>query len=125
LQTLEQATIDAATGWIMAPRTKFTLAGLTATDGQPLNAPSVVAEIPTLSTSKIPIDQDQGTSSDASTIFVGDFRQLMVGVRSELRVDVLTERYADTMEIGFIAHTRLDVQIAQPAHFAEIVGIIP
>jgi HK97 family phage major capsid protein len=125
LQNVEDSNSANPTAFIMAPRSKYALAGLTATDNQPLMAPAVVSAVPMLSTSKVPIDQTQGTANDASTIFLGDFSQLMVGVRSELRVEVLRERYADSHQLGFVAHARVDVQLAQPTSFVEINGIIP
>jgi len=125
LQALEDANATDPTAWIMAPRSNYTLAGLVATDDQPLMPPSVVSEIPILSTSQVPVDQDQGTANDASTIFAGDFRQVMVGVRSQFRIDVLRERFADNHQIGLVGWARLDVQLAQPAALGRLVGVTP
>ena len=96
-----------------------------ATDGQPLNRPAVLAPLPYLETIQVPIDQTQGTETDASSVIVGDFTQMMLGLRSTMRIEILRELYAEPMEFGFIAHLRADVAIAQPKAFTKIVGIIP
>ena len=69
--------------------------------------------------------QIEGTANNASTIVLGDFTQMMLGVRSELRIEVLREKYADTLQYGFIAHLRFDVQLAHAQSFAKLIGITP
>ncbi len=63
----------------------------------------MVSAIPTLSTSRAPIDETYGTTTDASPMDIGDFKQLSIGVRINLVIQVLRERYADTWQTGFIA----------------------
>ncbi|XOV81656.1 MAG: phage major capsid protein [bacterium] len=125
LQALEDSEAPEPTAMIMAPRTKFALAGLTATDNQPLIAPAVVSGIPQRSTSKVPVDDTQGTATDASRVIMGDFTKLYVGMRQSLRVEILQERYADSLQVGFLAHMRLDIQLIHPSAFCELVGITP
>lgn len=125
MQKLSEANSDPATGIVMAPRTLFTLAGLADSTGQPLKAPAVVAKIPMLDTNSVPINLTKGTSTNATKVIVGDFSQMMLGVRQSLEIKVLDEKYADTMEIGFRADLRFDVQFAHTASFCIIDGIIP
>jgi len=114
------------TAAIMAPRTMYEgYAALQATDDQPLMPPRPIADLPMLETSSIPVNETNGTATDASRIFVGDFTQLMLGIRSELRVEVLRELHADRHQYAIIAWIRGDVQVAQAASFAQITGVIP
>ncbi|MEZ5653530.1 MAG: phage major capsid protein [Burkholderiaceae bacterium] len=80
---------------------------------------------PPLITTKVPIDETEGTATNASSIISGDFTQLMLGMREYLRIQLLNEAFAGTGEIGFAAHMRLDVQLAQPTAFHRLTGIIP
>jgi HK97 family phage major capsid protein len=103
------------TAIVMHPREAGTLAGLTATDNQPLMAPAAVASIPMLTTTALPIDG--GAGADEGTIVMGDFTKLLVGVREELSIQILTERYADTGQAAFLAHMRFDVAATHAAAF--------
>jgi len=113
------------TGIVMAPRTWGTIAKFADSTNQPLRKPPAIENIPSYQTSNMPIDETQGTSSDASTIIVGDFTQVLVGMRSGLQIDVLKERFADNDQFGFLARMRVDVVLAHPQAFAKIIGIVP
>lgn len=115
----------APTGMVMHPRTKRVIAGFADTTGQPLQAPPALAEVKPYVTTNMPINQTQGTAINASSIIVGDFSQMFLGVRQELRVEVLRESFADKLQYGFLAHMRFDVAVAQPKAFCAIKGIIP
>lgn len=128
LDTLLELKLDNAadpSAMVMAPRTWRTIEGFTDTTGQPLRAPVSIERIPRLSTTLVPVDQTHGMANNASPIIVGDFSQMMLGVRSGLRVEVLRERFADNLQYAFLAHLRFDVQLAQPKAFAALKGIIP
>lgn len=122
---LQNASANDPTALVMAPRTWRTLAGLTDTTGQPLTAPPAVSAIPQLVSTQVPVNQTQGTAVNASPILTGDFTQLLLGVRQQLRVDVLKETFASNLQFGFLAHLRLDIAVAQPGAFAKLIGIIP
>lgn len=106
---------------IMHPRDAGTYAGFTDSTGQPLNMPNALNGIPMLTTTAIPVDGGAGTNE--STIFVGNFNHLLIGVRSAIRVEVLKERYADTLEYGLIAHMRFDVALQHAKAFHTITGV--
>jgi len=110
---------------VMAPRTRTTLGGLLDTTNQPLAVPGVIAGLPMLVTSQMPITQTQGSANNASMILVGDFTRLLIGVRTGLRIEVLKERYAENMQYAFIAHMRADIAVEQPKAFLKLIGIIP
>ncbi len=111
---------------IVAPRTLTKSAKLKDTLGQPMRKPDLIANLPFLATTGVPITQTQGTSGAiASEAIVGDFTQLMFGLRTSLRIQLLHERFlGDNMQLGFLADLRLDVALRHPASFCEVVGIL-
>lgn len=125
LYELEADNVIAPTAAILHPRTGRTINKLKDTTGQPLMRPTALANLPMLSTTSVPIDQTQGTSSDCSTVFVGDWSQCIMGIRQELVIQRLNETFAGNLQVGFLAYLRADVGFAQPNAFAKIVGIKP
>lgn len=125
-QMLADANAADPTAAIMAPRTRFTLAGLVDTLGQPLRRPDLIEKLPLLQTSKVPTNETQGTATGVcSSIITGDFRQLFIGMRTAMRIEVLKERFADNLQYGFLCHMRMDVGVAQPKSFVVLKGIKP
>lgn len=110
---------------IMAPRTLRVINGLTATDNQPLQRPPALTNMRFLRSNKVPIDQTQGTADNASSILLGDWPELVVGVRTRLRIEVLKERFRENLQIGYLAFMRMDVAAWHTESFAKIVGVIP
>lgn len=53
----------------------------------------------------------------ATDVFAGDWSQLLIGQRLPVTIQTLGERYAGFGQVGFVAHWRGDVQLAQPAAF--------
>jgi len=106
---------------VMASRDENTLASLTASDGQPLNMPRVLEQVPMLHTTAIPTDG--GAGSNESQIIAGDFSQLLIGVRSSIRVEILRERFMDNMQFGLIAHARIDFAAARESAFTVLDGV--
>ena len=84
-----------------------------------------MADLTFLDTKQIPINRTKGTAANASDIFVGDWSQLLIGMRTQLQITMLTERYADTGEIGLVAWLRADVATAHDGAFAIIEGVTP
>jgi HK97 family phage major capsid protein len=97
------------------------------TTGQPLAQPRILDGVRPLVTNQIPNTLVQGTSSDTSEIYVGDFRQLLVGLRPAIGVQVqrLTERFADNMQVGLLAWLRGDIQLQHPEAFVVVTGVRP
>jgi len=56
---------------------------------------------------------------------VGDFTQMFIGMREQVRVFVLNELYAATGQLALIVHARADVALAHNASFCRLKGIIP
>ncbi|MCK4204254.1 phage major capsid protein [Brucella pituitosa] len=107
--------------YIMHPRDEGALAELTDNTGQPLNIPPALANVPMLTTTKMPINL--GTGTDESMILAGNWSNLIVGVRTSIRIEILRERFADNLQYGFLAHLRADVAAEHEASFAKITAI--
>jgi HK97 family phage major capsid protein len=91
-------------------------------DSQPLRVPDVVAAVPAFRTNQIPND---GGSPDSTTMFVADWSQLMIGLRSSFRLEV--SRQAGTafekLQIWVRAYLRADVQLAHPEAFDVSINV--
>ena len=119
-------------GAIMNPRTEKEMVTSASTINTFVEPPSRLASIArhgtapleVYSTNQIPVNLTQGTASTASDLFTGDWSQLLVGMRKELKIDVLTEAYAGTGQIGFLGWLRSDVVVARPSAFDITVGIL-
>jgi HK97 family phage major capsid protein len=61
---------------------------------------------------------------DPDDLYVGDWTQLLVGIRTDLRfsIRVLDQRYADELMIGLLTYLRADVQLAHPEALAVAIG---
>lgn len=98
-------------------------AGANDNTGQPLRLPAAIEGLPQYMTNQVP-SYTQGTMANRATdLFVADWTQLLIGQRLGVTIQVLTERYADTGQIGIVAHWRGDVQPARPAAFAVYKAI--
>jgi HK97 family phage major capsid protein len=116
-----------ACSFIFASRTQKSLDGLVDSTGQPLRQPESVGAVPKLTSNQIPVNLTVGSSTDCSEIYCGKWDELVIGMRPTigLRVKVLEERYADTLQVGLLAWLRADVQLLHPAAFAVSTGIRP
>ena len=111
------------TAAIMSPRSLVKLGGLADTTNQPLRVPAMLEPIRFISTSQIPNNLTVGGSTDCSEIYVGDFSHLIFGMREQLSIQTLEERYADYGQIAFVVHARLDVAVTNPKRFAIVTGV--
>jgi HK97 family phage major capsid protein len=110
---------------VMSPRTTRQINGFVDTTNQWLQAPPRLASVPTYASTSIPVNETQGTSTDCTSIFLGDFTEVMIGLRTDLQITMLAERYAELGQVGFVAWMRADVALARPAAIARILGIRP
>ena len=110
------------TAFIMHPRDEGTFTDLTDSQGQPLQAPRSVADIPMRTTTSLPVDG--GVGNDESTIIAGDFTRLLLGIRSAIRVEILkTSTYASNLQYTMLAHMRADVAVTHPGAFYMLTGV--
>jgi HK97 family phage major capsid protein len=113
---------------IMAPRTWGTLDRFKeATTLAPLQPPASYAQLARYVTNQIPTNLTQGSNAETSMAFVGDFKQMLFGMRSELRIEATRTGGDDDafakMDVLIRAYLRADVAILRPNHFTKIVGI--
>jgi HK97 family phage major capsid protein len=113
---------------IMAPRTFGTLDRLkAATTNQPLVAPQSYQDLKKFYTNQIPVNQTQGSATTASCAFVGDFKNIVIGMRKQLTIDVSPAAGTNTfskVEALIRAYLRVDVAVLRENHFTVIKGII-
>lgn len=111
---------------ILSDRTLRTLSLITASDGSYVQPPSYLNGIERYTTNQVPGNLTVGTSTDTSDVFTGDWAHLMIGVRTELQVTTLTERYMpDAGQYGFVAWWRGDIVPARPKAFDIVTGVRP
>ncbi|MBA7576780.1 hypothetical protein ES708_18622 [subsurface metagenome] len=112
---------------LMAPRTYFTIDRLKqATVNEPLSGPESYQNLKKFVTNQIGISDTQGTKTNGSKAYVGDFTQVLVGLRSGLQIE--TSRDAGDafkkVQLGIRAIMRLDSCLIRPSAFTVIEGII-
>jgi len=122
-QLLAEANAPTPTAAIMSPRSLIKLGGLVDTTNQPLRVPEMLAGVKQIATSQIPNNLTVGTSTDCSEIYVGDFSGMHFAMRESVSVQLLSELYAATGEVGFACHVRADVVLTHPAAIAVITGV--
>lgn len=122
---LANRNVNGSLAAIMSPRTARTLNGFLDTTNQPLQRPPALNDISMFTTKSVPDTQTQGTSTNASTVLVGNFADLLIGMRWSLRIEVMRELYRNNLQVGFLAFLRADCALAHPESFVRITGIIP
>ena len=125
IEAIETRNADAPTVAVMAPRTARAFAGLQDTTDQPMRRPDALSNMRFLTTTKVSVDQVQGSENDASSIFVGGFENLVIAVRSQITLQILQEHYGEFNQVDFLATLRADTGYWYSEAFAKIVGIIP
>lgn len=109
----------------MHPRTALSFNAALDGVGRTLDTPPRLAGVPILSTTSMPVNEVQGAANNASSILLGDFSTVFVGMRTSLEVSVLQERFADVGQIAYLLWMRADVAVAHPAALARVQGILP
>lgn len=111
---------------IVAPRTLTTISKFKeATTNAPLARPAALTGWSFLTTALMPINETQGGASTASSLFIGDWSEMMLGFRTEMQVEVARELYRGNYQYGFFGHLRFDMQVTHPESFGRLIGIIP
>jgi hypothetical protein len=129
---LVQANENGLSAAIMAPRSEKELVTSATTINTFAEPPSRLASIArygtgpleVYSTNQVPTNLTVGTGTTCSDLFVGDWSQLLVGLRTEMKIDTLTEAYAGTGQIGFLGWLRADVVVARSSAFDITTGIL-
>jgi len=118
-----------ATSVLFAPRSFYTLDRLQqeAANIQPVKPPQSFVDLKKFVTNQVATDDVQGSSSNSSRAYVGDFTQMLIGVRKQVEIET-TRQGGDTFkkcEMLIRARMRMDIGILKPEHFCIIRGIIP
>jgi len=132
VQTLLEANVPlevATANVIMSPRTWAKYEGLVtglSSDKSQLARPRALANTAFRVTSAVPNDLPQGASPPGaeSAVFLGDFRDLLLGVRAESSVEVLKlTTFATNLLLEFVGYTRVDFLVTRPASFCIGSGV--
>lgn len=78
---------------------------------------------PMLHSSTVRTGLTVGTSTDCSEAYIGQWDRLAVGMRQNLQVRLLSERFADTGEVALVATMRADVAVLRTAAFLRVAGL--
>ena len=118
--------------WIVHPRTLATLRQikddqkryLWADPAQP-GLPPTVWGYPVFTTTAIPINLTQGTSSDASVIYLGCWPEFLVGQRKSLELRVSDEAGSafEYDQVFVRAIMRVDCNVRHPGSFEVLMGV--
>tara|TARA_R110000751_G_scaffold180038_3_gene286502 strand:+ start:1942 stop:3183 length:1242 start_codon:yes stop_codon:yes gene_type:complete len=107
---------------VMSPRTWGTLESLQATDDQPLMRPRALDRMVFRPTTSVP--NNLGEGEDESLVMMGDFSDLVLGIRMEAAVEALRlQTYASNLQLEFVGWTRVDFLVRRPASFVELQGV--
>jgi len=116
---------------IYAPRTWSAYAQLKDGNSNYLALPTAVESLQRLVTNQVGVAETQGSATDASSIFVGNFAELLVGVRTNLTIEVTRVGGASdsgafsSMQVWVRAYLRADIAFGHADQFCRIIGIIP
>lgn len=61
--------------------------------------------------------------SSQSSILMGDFSDLVIGVRLDPQIQILRERYSDSWQTGFLASMRVDATPRRPQSFEVLTRV--
>ena len=116
--------LEIATAYaLMSPRTwgRFeNLATGITSDLSPLPRPRSLENTQFITTTAIP----NTLSTDKSALFLGDFRNMVMGTRADLTVEVVkTTTFASSLVLEFVAYARVDWCCIRPAAFCALTGI--
>lgn len=88
-------------------------------DNTPLTMPAEIAALPKLWTTAAPL-----TGGTTATGIIGDWRDLLFGVRKDITVRVLQETFmGSNLQIAVLAYARVDFAATRAASFCTLEGI--
>lgn len=116
---------------IFSPRVWGELENLVDGDDNPLRAPRSYEHLRKYVTNQVSVTSEHGNADNASEIFVGDWTQLLWGVKTELQIE--TSRVAsdsagsafENLQVWVRAYLRADIHLARPGFFSVVKGVIP
>jgi HK97 family phage major capsid protein len=113
------------TAFITNPSLRGTFARLNAsTFARFWEVPPDVSDLPVLDTTAIVSNETHGTGTNLSSLYAGPWSRMIMGVRTDLDVQVLRERYADQAQIGFVSYMRFSIRTTHPEAFVKQGGYV-
>jgi HK97 family phage major capsid protein len=110
--------------WAAAPQIEIDLAKLKqGTTLAPMPEPPLLGRITNRETTTALSDQTVGSPYGDNSLIVGNFSEVLVGIREQINSRPLIELYAATGEIGFVCHLRADVQVARPKAMGRLINV--
>jgi HK97 family phage major capsid protein len=94
-------------GVVMHPTNWGSLAAAADSTGQPLARPPALSAV----------DIAPTTSMTLNKGIIGHWQSLLIGMRTEFRLQILHERFSDNHQVGFAASLRADIATEMPANF--------
>ncbi len=117
--------VDGNSAAIMHPRTLQAMNALkSGIDYQPLRRPDYIKDQPWYQTTSIGITDSYGSSNAASKLFIGDWSQLVFGIRNQVQIIPLPTLYAENNQIGFLIAMRADVKPLHEQSLGFVKGIL-
>jgi HK97 family phage major capsid protein len=113
---------------VWAPRTWGTVTGLKeGTTNAPLRGPDFFEKMRKLTSTQVSVTETQGSSNVASTVFMGDWSQVILGVRTSPRIELSREAGDSFTRLHVLLrlYARVDWAVLQPKWMTRIVGLIP
>lgn len=109
---------------IFHPRNELALGKVKDTAGAYLDVPRYVSDIRRLSTGTLPVNEQEGTSgSVCNSMYVADWSQLMLGVRSQFSAELHPGPLATNGQVLLVIHFRGDVAVGRESAFAVRTGL--
>lgn len=112
---------------IMSPRTWLTYAGLKtgiSSDNTPLVRPKALEMMEFLTTTNVSNTYGGLSPATDSNIYLGDFTQMVMGLRSDFQFDILkVDNYASSLLLEVVAYSRLDFVVQRPASFCKLTSV--
>jgi|GEM_PF-6588152 len=108
---------------VLHPNQMLKLQGLKNSLGDAMRAPTIVEALKFCTTTQLPTDQTVGTSTDCSTAFVGNFSDLVLGMRLDMQILRADQVAADQGQVAFYGFSRFDFAVLRPAQFVKVSGL--
>lgn len=110
---------------ILSSRTYQTISKWKDATGRYVGIPPSLSDVRFLISNQVPNNITVGTSTDCSEIYTGAFENLLVGIRTDLRLQVrlLDQRFIDNLQYGLICWIRADVALAHGEAFNVTTGV--
>lgn len=116
-----EANSEEPTAAILSARDEGTLALLKDGEGLPMPRPPVIERLPIMGTTNMPTTYGDGENE--GICLVGDFRTLLLPTWVGVRIQILQERFASNLQVGFLVWLMMDTILEQPESMCKITGL--